>query len=563
MKLNALLIFASLIFSLVLGCSAAKIDDEESSSSEDTSILDSSSDEEDERSSDEDKSSADEKSSDEDKSSDEQNSSEEDDRSSQTESSADDESSSSENGTGNSSSGELSSGDDTSSGEGNSSSNESSSGDNNSSSGESSSGEEPSSSSIKTWDDIPLVEYAEFDANEVSVSTLGYDLQVDRSSHWYHRQQLPLRKAPGRVYVGDPLEDLRKPRGFVDPRVVNNVLSCPFREEGLPIDDGYGLPDDYTGRMTVYTEGNNWLKIGPTPFNQTDNCGTCDDAGLWFVNGKVGLVKGESITEPGAEEVRIENNSEVSMFTTGGMLPGNEQPGQFITVVNPGESKWFPFRPDGWFQGENLSPERYMSLGGLLVEDGLGWMEACIKKPTNNQYMWEDWGTTGMAYVADASYHGDDVHVQVHQGEGYAPQMGGDPGYAIIFWKEGEIYSVQDFYLTEEGSNGARKEESSDIYENNTMYTKACSMGNIHKDYLTSPNGITMVMSASRSTNHQMKIELVTHERADEVFELLEGKGAECDGYEEVYGFISQEDLDKEQNNDGNPVCLNYNGAGR
>ncbi len=262
----------------------------------------------------------------------------------------------------------------------------------------------------------------------------------------------PIQRVPGWIYIGDVLEPFRQERGYVDPSALTGLLSNPYRDDdGTGLNAGYGIPPDFTGHIPVYTEGNYWPFIGPyqpqPPHNDMHA-----DSGIYFIDG-VRVKTVEPLLLPGEKGAIVHNATEYSILLSSGSYPGNEQPGQVITVVNPGQTVDLPIPPKGWYpdgSGNPRVPELYVSVAGLDPMDVPGWHES---------YTTPDYGTPGFAFTFGSKYtpmpgaDEDFLFVGFNTNEGYDPRLSQDPGYgvALYFQANGgtkELYAVTDLYVT-------------------------------------------------------------------------------------------------------------------
>ncbi len=262
-------------------------------------------------------------------------------------------------------------------------------------------------------------------------------------------------RTEGWVYNDDPLADFRVKRGFVDPTAHPGILSNPYREDGTTLNKGYYIPNNFTGHIPVYTEGNNWPFLGP----HQPHAGYQDfetDAGLYFVNGQL-VEKTEPYVVQGEKGATVVNKTPYGVLISSGSFPGNEQPGQVMTIVKSGETKPLPIPPKDWFyygvDGDTKAPELYISVAGLDPMDVPGWHYSTLSPI--------DFGTTGFAYQFSTKYFrpsGQSTYYIMpgfNKNEGYDPWLAGDPGYGVALYQKdpgqnARLIAVTDLYLTSE-----------------------------------------------------------------------------------------------------------------
>ena len=174
---------------------------------------------------------------------------------------------------------------------------------------------------------------------------------------------------------------------------------------------------------------------------------------LWFVNGnptETSNYGNEPLLVIGSDGANVKNNMNYSVSISSGSRPGNEQPGQVITIINPGDIKPLPIPPtDGptgkWFA--NLTPELYVSVAGLDPKDIPGWH-------TSNTT--PDYGTCGFAWNFSSHYNGNNLLLGFNKNEGYDPINSGDPGYGVSLYINGVLSAVTDMYSL--SSNSAQQD---------------------------------------------------------------------------------------------------------
>lgn len=242
----------------------------------------------------------------------------------------------------------------------------------------------------------------------------------------------PLARVNGWVYTGDALSAFRRARGGVRPAMLPGLLSNPHRSDGTALSAGYYIPSTFTGHIPVFTEGNRWPFVGPAQ-PQPPHGDFEADAGLYFVNGaSVNTV--EPLLVPGAEGAIVVNKTPYSVLLSSGSYPGNEQPGQTMTPISPGETAALPIPPKGWYpdaSGNPRVPELYASVAGLDPVDAVGWHVSNTSP---------DYGTPGFAYTFGGKYTKipgqprDFLFVGFNKNEGYDPSLSGDPGYGVALY---------------------------------------------------------------------------------------------------------------------------------
>ena len=269
----------------------------------------------------------------------------------------------------------------------------------------------------------------------------------------------PVSRVPGCVWAGDPLEPYRRDTTFVHLAELPHVLSNPYREDGTGLNAGYFIPPDFTGHIPVYTEGNWWPYIGP--YQPQPPHGDFEaDSGIYFVDGTpVPTVEPKVLR--GETGAIVRNETGCSILLSAGSYPGNEQPGQVMTPVNPGQEAPMPIPPRGWYpdgSGDPRVPELYVSVAGLDMMDVPGWHESNTTP---------DYGTPGFAYTLGAKYtpiegaSQEFLFVGFNKNEGYDPTTSGDPGYGVVLYMTEpggteELVAITDIYMT--GAATARQD---------------------------------------------------------------------------------------------------------
>ncbi len=268
---------------------------------------------------------------------------------------------------------------------------------------------------------------------------------------------------PDYKYPDDVLSEWRKNRGFVSPGSVKGILSNPFRKDGTSLNYGLGIPGDFTGHVPIFTEGNNWPFVGPDQGAPLSYGNLETDAGLYFQNGKLVETR-EPLVVKGMERVTIVNKTEYSYLVSAGNFPGNEQPGQVMTVVSPNGKTQLPIPPKDWWTianqntGEpmNAVPEVYASVAGLNPLDAIGWKHSSWSPTYAGGEQPKDYGTPGFAYTFGSLFGRNDgtydlsnvLFAGFHTNEGYDPLVSGDPMYGCAFYANGKLEAVVDIKLT-------------------------------------------------------------------------------------------------------------------
>jgi hypothetical protein len=231
----------------------------------------------------------------------------------------------------------------------------------------------------------------------------------------------PLRLVPDLVYTGDPLAAFHVARGVVKPSCQTGLLSNPYRADGTALNQGYAIPVNFTGHVPVYTEGNWWPFIGPDqPSPPHGNLEA--DAGVFLSDGVLTVTQ-RPLLVPGETGATIQNATPYGILVSSGSYPGDEQPGQVMTPVAPGETVPMPIPPVGWYG--DRAPELYISVAGLDPIDAVGWHVSNTVP---------DYGTPGFAYTFGGKYTtGSDPYLFLgfNRNEGYDPILSADPGYGV------------------------------------------------------------------------------------------------------------------------------------
>jgi len=207
----------------------------------------------------------------------------------------------------------------------------------------------------------------------------------------------PLRRG-SEYQSADPLNQFREQKGNLDPNATPGLLTNPYRNDGTAKSPNYD-----TNATGLYTEGNKW-----------------QNSQGQIVDGQQGVAT-------------LNNKTDQQIIVTGGMIPGNEQPGAAMTVVKPGESGVQAPRPP---EGER-QPEIYASVGNLDPTDGIGWHQS-ERRPANNPST-DDYGTPGYAYKTDVIGNNGNVYAGLSTNEGYDPALSQKPGYGVaLYGKDGQ-----------------------------------------------------------------------------------------------------------------------------
>ena len=256
----------------------------------------------------------------------------------------------------------------------------------------------------------------------------------------------------------DVLAPWRADRGFVLPSQIPGLLSNPYHKTGLAMNIFAGVPNNYTGHVPVYSEGNFWPFVGPQqilPNNQGVDRDLVQDAGLYFVNGQV-VATEEPLFVAGDNRLKAVNQTDYSYLITAGSFPGTEQPGQVMNILNPGETITVPLAPNGWWP-DAVVPETYSSVAGFNPLHAPGWHHSSwspSEYPGGIQA--RDFGTPGFAYNLDPNVDfrpgitNNVLFAGLRSAEGYDPLISGDPGYGLAFYTDGELQGVIDMQLTDE-----------------------------------------------------------------------------------------------------------------
>ena len=244
----------------------------------------------------------------------------------------------------------------------------------------------------------------------------------------------PLLRVAGLVYSNDPLAAFHVARGFVDPACQAGLLSNPYRDDGTALNAGYAIPSTFTGHVPVFTEGNMWPFVGPNQ-PQPPHGNLAADAGIYLVGGRLTTTQ-RPLLVPGESGATIENLTPYGILVSSGSYPGDEQPGQVMTPIAPGQTVPMPIPPKGWYpdaSGNPRVPELYVSVAGLDPMDVVGWHDSNTVP---------DYGTPGFAYTLGGKYTiipGQSVpylFVGFNRNEGYDPILSADPGYGVELYMQ-------------------------------------------------------------------------------------------------------------------------------
>ncbi|GLS24632.1 glycosyl hydrolase [Marinibactrum halimedae] len=259
----------------------------------------------------------------------------------------------------------------------------------------------------------------------------------------------------------DILAPWRQDRGFVKPSHQVGLLSNPYHQTGLAMNVYSGVPQNYSGHVPVYSEGNYWPYVGPQqllPSQQITQFGSdrdlVQDAGLYFENGQVVSTQ-EPLFVKGVDWIRAVNHTDCSFLITAGSFPGTEQPGQVMSVLNPRGTTIVPLAPRGWWP-DAVVPETYSSVAGLNPLHAPGWHHSSWSPAMYaGGEQARDFGTPGFAYNLDpnvdytpGSITEGMLFANLRTAEGYDPLVSGDPGYGMAFYIDGELQAVIDMIKT-------------------------------------------------------------------------------------------------------------------
>ena len=269
-----------------------------------------------------------------------------------------------------------------------------------------------------------------------------------------------IARYPNWVYPAneDVLAPWRVSRGFVDPGAIQGLLSNPYHKTGLAMNVFSGVPENFTGHVPVYSEGNYWPFVGPQqvlPNNQGSDRDLVQDAGLYFIDGQV-VATEEPLFVLGDDRLRAKNETDFSFLITAGSFPGTEQPGQVMNILNPGQTITVPLAPEGWWP-DAVVPETYSSVAGLNPLHVPGWHNSSWSPGEySGGIQARDFGTPGFAYNLDPNVDYSPGFTQnvlfagLRSAEGYDPLISGDPGYGLAFYIDNELVGVIDMVKTDD-----------------------------------------------------------------------------------------------------------------
>ncbi len=318
------------------------------------------------------------------------------------------------------------------------------------------------------------------------------------------------------TYPPNVLAEWKKTRGNIDPSQTNGVLTNPYRKDGTSLSFGIEIPENFTGRVPVFTEGNWWPAIGPnqtSPLTYTD-LGT--DTGAVYQNGQVTV--DASTTRRGVNRVKIINKTPYNYLVSSGVFPGNEQPGQVMNIIPASGDAQLPIPPRDWweifFAGQfiNAVPEVYSSVAGLNPLDAPGWKHSSWSPRYQGGIQARDFGTAGFAYTFGSLFGRNDgtfdlsnvLFAGFHTNEGYDPLVSGDPGYGCAFYINGALQAVMDITLT--GTHTAQAVLVAHSRHNPGQEASAFGPGFSH---LKSIIGV--------QPNEQAELHYITHETAQQL----------------------------------------------
>jgi hypothetical protein len=209
----------------------------------------------------------------------------------------------------------------------------------------------------------------------------------------------------------------------------------------------------------VFTEGNMWPFVGPNQ-PQPPHGNLEADAGIYLVDGRLSVTQ-RPLLVPGETGATIKNLTPYGVLVSSGSYPGDEQPGQVMTPIAPGQTVAMPIPPMGWYpdaQGNPRTPELYVSVAGLDPLDAVGW---------HRSNTIPDYGTPGFAYTFGGKYTSIPgqstpyLFLGFNRNEGYDPILSADPGYGVeLFMQSGggskSLLAIMDIVAT--GSRSARQD---------------------------------------------------------------------------------------------------------
>ncbi len=248
------------------------------------------------------------------------------------------------------------------------------------------------------------------------------------------------------LYTEISFNEWYKKRGQVAPHTTQGLLCNPYRVDGTTLNFNCGIPQGFTGHVPIYSAGNRWPFVGPQQ-PQPNYKSLDEDAGLYFKNGVV-IQTNEPLFVAGSPSGPFAvNKTPYSIILTVGLFPGNEQPGQCMTPVNPGDSVAIPVPPQGWWN--DAIPELYTSVAGLHPLDIHGWHHSSHSAIYPSGTGHPDFGTPGFAYTLNTK-HGTANFLPhylwggLNSNEGYDPIVSGDPGYGVAFYLDDVLQGVVD-----------------------------------------------------------------------------------------------------------------------
>lgn len=261
-------------------------------------------------------------------------------------------------------------------------------------------------------------------------------------------------------YPENVLSAWKKDKEGISPKLVTGLLSNPYRNDGTALSYGVVIPSDFNGRIPVFTYGNWWPVIGSKQTAPLTYKDLTTDTGAIYINGKV--EQSTAITRKGIDRVKIVNKTPYSYLVSAGVFPGNEQPGQVMTIIGSNGSGQLPIPPKDWwefnFNDKLISavPEVYSSVAGLNPLDAPGWKHSSWSPKYNGGVQSKDFGTPGFAYVFSSLFGRNDDGFDLtktlfsgfHTNEGYDPLVSGDPGYGCAFYIDDVLQAVMDISLT-------------------------------------------------------------------------------------------------------------------
>ncbi len=263
------------------------------------------------------------------------------------------------------------------------------------------------------------------------------------------------------IYPNNILSEWKKTRGNINPQSISGLLTNPYRQDGTSLSYGISIPSNFTGKIPIFTEGNWWPTIGNSQTPPLTYSDLSTDTGIAYSNGNI--VNTTTVTRRGIDRVKIVNKTPYSYLVSSGTFPGNEQPGQVMTVIPPNGDNQLPIPPKDWWEfsfngGQVISavPEVYSSVAGLNPLDAPGWKHSSWSPMYKGGIQAKDYGTAGFAYTFGSLFGRNDgvydltnvLFAGFHTNEGYDPLVSGDPGYGCAFYINGKVQAVMDISLT-------------------------------------------------------------------------------------------------------------------